>query len=476
MYKNNIFFDKVHNYIIDNKMIQNGDKIIIGVSGGADSMCLLNVLSRLIDEYSLGLYVVHIHHGIRGVQADEDEQFVKKYCTEIVGNNKIKYFSFFYDIPKMAKEQKLSEEEMGRKVRYEAFDEIKNKYNADKIAVAHNLNDNAETVLFNICRGTGINGLKGIINKKDDLIRPLLCVSRKEIEEYLYSINVEYRQDMTNFEEEYTRNRIRLKVIPYLEENINSNVVEHINSMAMIAKDTEGFMADYTDSVYDKVVSQVSINNCIKLVVDVKALNKEKNIIQQRIIRKCIYNIVGKLKDVSNVHIEDILKLSDKNVGKRIEIPYNIIAQRDYNSIEIFINDILQDTNIEKKQIFEEIRLNYEYYLGYYDKHIIFEVFDREEEIDIPKDDYTKWFDYDKIDQKIILRNRNSGDKMQLNPEGTTKKLKDLMINLKINKNERDSIPLVAEGSNVLWLIGKRNSEAYRVDDSTKRILQIKVY
>ena len=371
MYKNNIFFDKVHNYIINNKMIQNGDKIIIGVSGGADSMCLLNVLNRLIDEYGLELYVVHIHHGIRGVQADEDEQFVKEYCTEIVGNNKIKYFSFFYDIPTMAKEQKLSEEEMGRKVRYEAFAEIKNKYNADKIAVAHNLNDNAETVLFNICRGTGINGLKGIINKKDDLIRPLLCVSRKEIEEYLYSINVEYRQDMTNFEEEYTRNRIRLKVIPYLEENINSNVVEHINSMAMIAKDTEEFMAEYTDVVYDKVVNLVSINESIKLVVDVKALNREKNIIQQRIIRKCIYNIVGKLKDVSNIHIEDILKLSDKNVGKGIEIPYNIIAQRDYNSIEISIKDNLQEINTEKNQIFEEIRLNYEYYLGYYDKHII---------------------------------------------------------------------------------------------------------
>ena len=281
---------------------------------------------------------------------------------------------------------------------------------------------------------------------------------------------------MTNFEEEYTRNRIRLKVIPYLEENINSNVIEHINSMAMIAKDTEEFMADYTDSVYDKVVSQVSINDSIKLVVDVKALSREKNIIQQRIIRKCVYNLVGKLKDVSNIHIEDILKLSDKNVGKRIEIPYNIIAQRDYNSIEIFINDNLQEINIEKNQIFEEIRLNYEYYLGYYDKHIIFEVLDRESEGNIPKDDYTKWFDYDKINQKLYLRNRKSGDKMQLNPEGTTKKLKDLMINLKINKNERDSIPLVAEGSNVLWLIGKRNSEAYRVDDSTKRILQIKVY
>ena len=376
----------------------------------------------------------------------------------------------------MAREQKLSEEEMGRKVRYEAFAEIKNKFNANKIAVAHNLNDNAETVLFNICRGTGINGLKGIINKKDDLIRPLLCVSRKEIEEYLYSINGEYRQDMTNFEEEYTRNRIRLKIIPYLEENINSNVIEHINSMAMIAKDTEEFMADYTDSVYDKVVSQVSINDSIKLVVDVKALSREKNIIQQRIISKCVYNLVGKLKDVSNIHIEDILKLSDKNVGKRIEIPYNIIAQRDYNSIEIFIKENFQEINTEKNQIFEEIRLNYEYYLGYYDKHIIFEVLDREEDINIPKDECVKWFDYDKIDQKLILRNRKSGDKMQLNPEGTTKKLKDLMINLKINKNERDSIPLVAEGSNVLWLIGKRNSEAYRVDDSTTRILQVKVY
>ena len=186
--------------------------------------------------------------------------------------------------------------------------------------------------------------------------------------------------------------------------------------------------------------------------------------------------MVGKLKDITNIHIEDILKLSDKNVGKRVELPYNIIAVRDYDLIHIFVaeNYDVEDNNINP--IYEEIKLNHEYYLEYYDKHIIFECIKKEKNMIIPQNDYTKWFDYDKIDRTIVLRNRQSGDKMQLNPEGTRKKLKDLMIDLKINKCERDSVPLVAEGSNVLWLIGKRKSEAFRVDDSTKNILQIRVY
>ena len=472
----NVFLDKVQKYILDNNLLSLNDKVVIGVSGGADSICLLNVLSNLIDEYKLKLYVVHVHHGIRGTDADEDEQFVKEYCTETLKDKNIEYYSFFYDIPKLVKINKLTEEEMGRKVRYDAFDEIVEKVHADKIAVAHNLNDNVETVLFNMCRGTGINGLKGIVSKNDNIIRPLLCVTRKEIESYLNDINVSYRQDVTNFEEEYSRNKIRLKVIPYLEENINSNVKEHINNLSLIAKDTEEFMSDYIDNIFNKIVTKDFQVDSIKYCIDVKALCIEKNIIKQRIIRKCIFELVNKLKDITNIHIEDILKLSDKNVGKRVELPYNIIAYRNYNSIDIFVtNDKLEKDN-KKYQIYEEIRLNYEYYLEYYDKHIIFECLKREKNMIIPQNDYTKWFDYDKIDRNIVLRNRQSGDKMQLNPEGTRKKLKDLMIDLKINKNERDSVPLVAQGSNVLWLIGKRNSEGFRVDDNTKSILQIRVY
>ena len=476
MKTHNLFLDKVRKYVLDNNLLSINDKVVIGVSGGADSICLLNVLCNFMEEYRLKLYVVHIHHGIRGKDANDDEEFVKEYCTKILEGKNIEYYPFFYDIPNLAKKNKLSEEEMGRKARYEAFDIVKEKVGANKIAVAHNLNDNAETVLFNICRGTGISGLKGILNKNDDIIRPLLCVTREEIESYLQDINMTYRQDATNFEEEYTRNRIRLKVIPYLQENINYNVREHINSLASIAKDTEEFLVDYVNNIFEKIVLRESNTNSIKYSIDVKALCKEKNIIKQRIIRQCILELVGKLKDITNIHIEDILKLSDKNVGKRVELPYNIIAVRDYDLIHIFVaeNYDVEDNNINP--IYEEIKLNHEYYLEYYDKHIIFECIKKEKNMIIPQNDYTKWFDYDKIDRTIVLRNRQSGDKMQLNPEGTRKKLKDLMIDLKINKCERDSVPLVAEGSNVLWLIGKRKSEAFRVDDSTKNILQIRVY
>ena len=192
------FVSKVHKYIKNNNMLKAGDKIVVGVSGGADSMCLLNILLLLAPMYSLQLYVVHVHHGIRGKEADEDENFVRKFCNQ--HKEYITYKSFYYDIPSMAKQKKMSEEEVGRLVRYEAFEMIMKDYKANKIAVAHNLNDNVETVIFNMCRGTGINGLKGIISRGDKLIRPLLVVTRDEIENYLNKCNQMYRQDKTNFE------------------------------------------------------------------------------------------------------------------------------------------------------------------------------------------------------------------------------------------------------------------------------------
>lgn len=460
---------KIHNYILKNNMLSINDNIVIGVSGGADSMCLLKVLINMSQTYNLELHVVHIHHGIRGDEADADEEFVRKFCEEY---SNIRYYLFEYDIPTLAKQYRLSEEEIGRAMRYKAFDEIKTKVNAQKIAVAHNLNDNVETILFNLCRGTGISGLKGIINKNNELIRPLLCVTREEIEKYMFSCNQLYRQDSTNFEDDYTRNKIRLNVIPYLEKNINSNVKEHINNLSKIALDTEIFMSSYTDKVYDTIIKR-NIEDNDQIIIDISLFDKEDYIIRQRIIRKCILNLVGKLKDISNIHIDDIVKLSDKKVGKHIILPYDIVCKRGYHELVLFIN---KEKSTSDKVLYEEIEFNKEYFLEYYNKYIIFECINYEKNMDIPRNDYTKWFDYGKMNDIIVLRNRKSGDKLQLNPEGTTKKLKDLMIDLKINKDERDSIPLVALGQDVLWLIGKRNSEAYRVNSDTKKILQIRMY
>lgn len=465
----NKFECKIHKFVMDNNMLSVNDNVVIGVSGGADSICLLKVLINMSSEYNLKLHIVHVHHGIRGSEADRDQKFVKQFCEKYPN---ITYYLYEYDIPALAKEYKMSEEEVGRMMRYKAFNDVKTKVKADKIAVAHNLNDNVETVLFNLCRGTGISGLKGIINKNNELIRPLLCVTREEIESYLSDCEQVYIQDSTNFEEDYTRNKIRLNVIPYLEKNINFNVKEHINNLSKIALDTENFMSSYTDKVYERIVKYTN-EDIEQYMIDIELFNKEEYIIRQRIIRKCILTLVGRLKDISNVHIDDIAKLSDKNVGKYIVLPYGIVCKRGYRTLNMYI---ARENITEEEILYEEIKLNQEYFLPYYNKHIIFECIQYEKSMDIPRNDYTKWFDYGKMNDIVVLRNRKSGDKIQLNPEGTTKKLKDLMIDLKINKEERNSIPLVAHGQEVLWLIGKRNSEAYRVDEHTREILQIRMY
>ena len=205
--------DKVITYIEENELIQKKDRIVVGVSGGADSVCLFSVLLELQKKYELELFVVHVHHGIRGEEADKDEQFVENLAKK----HQIPYYCFWKNIPVLSKKRGLTEEEAGRIVRYEAFYEVLKKVNATKIAVAHNQNDCAETVLFQLFRGSGLKGMCGIFPKRDEIIRPLLGVDRKAIEAYLMQKGQAYCTDRTNLEEEYTRNKIRLSILPIAE-------------------------------------------------------------------------------------------------------------------------------------------------------------------------------------------------------------------------------------------------------------------
>ena len=208
--------DALSHFIEENQLIKKGDRIVLGVSGGADSICLLHILSCIQKALEIRLFVVHINHGIRGEEAKRDEDFVRDFCKRL----NVEFFAFHYDIKKMAREQKISEEEAGRKARYSTFDTVAKKIiqkeGVDaqnvKIAIAHNKDDNAETILHNLSRGSGISGLKGILAQNGNIIRPLLCFSRQEIEEYLSKNNIEYMTDSTNLENEYTRNILRNEV------------------------------------------------------------------------------------------------------------------------------------------------------------------------------------------------------------------------------------------------------------------------
>ncbi len=299
----------VKNNIVENSLVKKGDKIVVAVSGGPDSMCLIDTLYRLKDELEFSILVAHVNHGIR-IESDLEKEYVEKYCKE----RNIPFFYLKVDVPKLSKEKKISEETCGRMVRYDFFEKVRQENNADLIAVAHNLNDNIETILLNQIRGCGLKGLIGMDFKFNNIIRPLLTIEKKDILVYNNELELHPCFDKTNEEDIYLRNKIRLQLIPYLKE-LNPNFVANISRMRNILKEDNDFIEEYTNIVFDKVI--IKIDNS-KIVFDFSKFMNEHKSIQKRIIRKIIEKKISNLDGIENIHVLDIIKLLNNNIkGKK---------------------------------------------------------------------------------------------------------------------------------------------------------------
>lgn len=309
--------NKILSTINKYNLIQKGDKIVIGVSGGPDSMCLLDSLYYLKDKLNIEIFVAHINHMIRK-EADAETEYVKDYCK----NKNIKCYVKKVEVEKLAKEQKLGTEEMGRKIRYEFFKEIAKKENANKIATAHNLNDNVETVLLNLLRGTGVSGLKGIeikrIENDIEYIRPIRECERKEIEEYCEKQKLNPKVDKTNLESIYNRNKVRNDLIPYLKREFNPNILEGINRLSDIAREEE----EYFDEIIAKQYEELKIGeNLNEVILDLNKFNNLNKVIKSRLIIYTINKVNGNVQGIGKIHIEDIIKLCDNNIGNKYLTP-----------------------------------------------------------------------------------------------------------------------------------------------------------
>ena len=307
--------EKILETIKKYNLIENGDKVVIGVSGGPDSITLLNVLLKIKDMgiIKYDIVVCHINHLIRK-EAIEDENYVKDYCDK----NNIECYIKRAKVEEISKKEKLGTEETGRKVRYEFFNEILEKTNSNKIATAHNKNDNAETVLMNIIRGSGTSGLKGIEAKRNNLIRPLIEIERTEIEEYCKKNNLNPRIDKTNFENTYTRNKVRNMLIPYVKENFNPNIIEAINRLSDLAKEEDSYLKNKTKEKYEKILLEKQKNS---IVLDLKMFNLLENVIKSRLVLYTINELLGTKNGIEKKHIEDIIKLCNNNIGNKYLIP-----------------------------------------------------------------------------------------------------------------------------------------------------------
>ncbi len=461
-------YNKVKKYIDKHRLIEKGDQVVVGISGGADSVCLTHILWRLREVYDLSLVGVHVHHGLRGESAEADVEFAKAFCEKL----EIPFYLYREDVKTYAKNNGLTVEEAGRNVRRCAFEDVATSIEAAtkeslkdsvkempkvKIALAHHKNDNAETLLWNLCRGTGLRGLGGISPGEGKYIRPLLGVSRQEIEDYLREQELSYQTDETNEEDHYTRNKIRHHVIPYLEKELNAQAVNHMSELTEQMRLLDGYVGRQVEKELFRSFRMQEVNGDYKRSILLKeSFDRADEALKPYILREIIRKMTGRQKDITGKHIEILGDLIHRQVGRRVALPYGLEVRRVYEGLEFEIGELSKE-NVEEQEKLWTIRT-----FSRAGGPVLF-----------PKSIYTKWFDYDIISNAVTIRHRTTGDYITINKEGRTQTLKQYFINEKIPAEKRDEIWLVADGHHILWVVGYRQNQYYQITEKTGNVLEI---
>ena len=315
--------EKVIETIKKYNLIQDGDKIVLGVSGGPDSISMLNILNE-IKQDRFQIVVAHINHMIR-TEAVDDEKYVQEYCKK----NNIECYIKRIDVKQLADNNKIGTEEAGRNARYDFFEEVLQKTGSNKIAIAHNKNDKIETIIMHILRGSGVSGLKGIEPiRNNKYIRPLIECERSEIEKYCEENNLNPRIDKTNFENEYTRNKIRNIVIPYIKKEFNPNIIETLDRLSEVATDESNYIDRQVQNTYNKLLLEKTGK---QIILKWKEFNSQEKIIKSRLILYTVKELMGSTEGIEKIHIESIIKLCDNNIGNKYLTPNK--------KIKILVND-----------------------------------------------------------------------------------------------------------------------------------------
>lgn len=485
---------KMEEFIRRERLLEMGDRVVLGVSGGADSVCMMELFAAIREAWQLELLVVHVHHGLRGAEADRDAAFVQAEAEKL----EIDCVVERRDVRSLAAERGLSLEEAGRDVRYEILREYAKNWTSQKdglrdgcgsetlelagcrpakIAVAHHQEDQAETILHNLFRGSGLKGLGGMSAKRGQIIRPLLCLEKKEILEYLEKRHIAYCEDSTNRENEYTRNRLRNELIPQIRREINEKAVEHIVEAGERLRQADAYFEEQAEKIWKEcgvtkkcnaegdvtgladgtksgAESQVETADEIIYGMERSVLLKEPPIVRTYVLRHMISMATQSLKDITSDHIDQVASLLEKETGKRINLPYGLTAWTEYEFL--WISKWNPAGHVDNQPSISLIMKKIPY----------------EKAQEIPQNRYTKWFDYDRIKGTLTVRTRQTGDYITLK-DGRKKTVKAYMIDEKIPRELRDRVTLLAEDHHVLWIVGWRISEYYKVTEDTDYVLEV---
>jgi tRNA(Ile)-lysidine synthase len=449
------FFNRFENHLRKHQLVSENDKIIVSVSGGVDSTVLFDLMMELKNRMNIEIAVAHINHKLRGDESEEDEKFVKN----LADNHGVECFVHGADTRAFVIEHKTSLQAGARDIRYKFLETVKILKNFTKIATAHNANDNAETVLLNLFRGTGANGLGGIPVKRQSIIRPLLFAERREIEQYARLKSLQYREDSSNIKDYYKRNILRHSTIPQVEEKINPSVIVAINRTSEIFQEMSSFINKEVRLLYSNAAKTFEAD---KLVLDIVRLKNTLLFVRENVIITALREFVQGEIDYNKVHA--IMDLIDSETGSSIEIGSDVVVFRDrYNLVFIknpkeaspFVAEIIPG----KKYEFEEFYLNTE-------------IVDRTE-VNFSLSPVVEFADADAAGQALTLRNWQPGD--SFSPLGMKghKKVSDFLVDAKIPIYQKNNVLVLSNKDGIIWLCGLRVDDRFKITDNTRRILKL---
>lgn len=475
---------RVCDYIRQYHMIEEGSLVLAGVSGGADSVCLLLLLHRLQEEFSFSLEVIHVEHGIRGEESQKDAAFVKQLCQM----HKLAYHLYPIETCSYAKANGLGIEEAARILRYRMFAEAVQSASQNKaqvsVALAHHMEDQAETVLFQMSRGSGTAGLCGMPPVRMEhgvrIIRPFLNVRRIEIENYLKEQEQSYRTDATNQSLQYSRNRIRGQIIPVLNE-INVQAVPHIARLAEHMRGVSDYMKSQVESARGSIWEKTKCGVRIRI----PPLLACHDVLAEEIIYHAIVITAGSQKDITSSHVSACKQLTVMQSGKCSVLPYGIVVRREYDELLFDKKDDMltpESVAVSEKTLSElesscrgstdgiSEHRRFPFGDGFLD--VLVQRYHKDLEENTKKT-CTKCLDYDKIKHGFVIRTRQPGDYLVIDPLGHRKLLKRYFIEQKFSKPVRQQLPLIACGSEIAWVIGGRISETYKVSKETSYLVRL---
>lgn len=456
----NVFIEKFDNYSQKHKLFNRGEKILVGFSGGADSTSLLLALWHLKSKYGYSILAAHVNYALRGEDSNLDEQFVRQFC-------------FDRNISLVVKNINLTSgsnlENHAREVRFEYFNTLCKQYKIKKIVLGHNREDQAETLLFRLFRGSGYTGIKGISPITDNIIHPLLSFSKLEITSYLESEEIKWCEDLSNKDNTHSRNKIRNQMIPWIKENLNPNVVTKLYEAAEIFSETDEILESLAARRFLKAKINFSKS---EYTLSIKVLKKTKPVLRYYVYKEAYTRVNGNPNDFYHNNFMEVEHLLNSKGSKQIFLPNKVFVFKEYDKLIFTSKDLSKTEYSENKKVITSLRSRF----TFEDYRIIMKKLKKmPTKRNLFEDKNTAYIDLDKTDFPLTIRHRKPGDRFQPLGMQHSKKLKDFLIDEKVPKFDRDKVLIFCDENKIIWLAGHRIDNRVVTCEQTQNILVIRI-